>query len=47
MDDPEDYNGLTEADIRAGLKMFLDQHLDGAGESVLFEADEVTRLRAF
>lgn len=45
--DPDGYNGLTEADIRAGLASFLDRHLDGAGESWLFDADEVTRLRAF
>lgn len=45
--DPEEYSGLTEADIRAGLTIFLDRHLDGASESWLFDAGEVSRLRAF
>lgn len=46
-DDPEGYAGITASDIRAGLSGFLDRHLDGAAQSWLFEADEVSRLRAF
>lgn len=45
--DPEGYIGVIERDIRTGLTSFLDQHLDGAAESWLFDADEVSRLRAF
>ena len=45
--DPEGYNGVTERDIRTGLASFLNRHLDGAAESWLFEADEVSRLKAF
>ncbi|GKY88834.1 hypothetical protein [Sinisalibacter aestuarii] len=41
------YAGLTERDIRAGLTGFLDRHLDGAGESWLFDAATVAELRAF
>lgn len=42
-----DYLGLTAGDIRGGLQRFLVDHLDGAGESVLFPAAEVEALLAF
>ena len=44
--DPE-YLGLTQRDIRAGLQRFLPEHLQGAGSSVLFSAEEVAELLAF
>ena len=45
--DPEGYKGVIERDIRTGLTSFLDQHLDGAGQSWLFNSDEVSRLKAY
>ena len=45
-EDP-DYLGLTAGDIRGGLQRFVPDHLNGAGESALFSAEEVAELLAF
>lgn len=41
------YLGLTQGDIRSGLRAFLEKHLDGAPGSDLFTAGEVTDLMNF
>lgn len=45
--DNPDYIGLTGSDIRSGLRYFLEKHLDGAAESDLFPAADVTEFMNF